>query len=401
MSDEGEVEQAQEAPHPGWQPLTAVFNTASPFFEKFLFLRGYGNLASNIYLIIGDYLTIVDPGNDYTALTDLFKLQFKPADIKKIVLTHTHQDHAMGAFELLRAYPSVIHSGGFELILHEAAPSELKEGVRQFGCRVTEVRGGETLELSGVEWELIHTPGHTIDGICLYHAPTKTAFTGDTVLPDAMAAPDPYWGGRMDHYLFGVKALLRRDIANVLPGHGLPVAEHGRRVIEDTYEGLLMKIIGVEPQTTPWMVGATELAQRGLLEEAVYCCEKELAVRPENLKAVELKASCLNDLGRSSEAIEVFDTILARTSDNVFALTGKGCALMGLGRYDESLTCFDTALKINANTREAQVYKGMALYLSGKPEEAMEIEAFSKEFTERVKQQLQKKAQPSGQSEGS
>lgn len=399
MVDPGEVEQEREPQHPGWQSLTTVFNTASPFFDRFLFLKGYGNFASNIYLITGDYLTVVDPGNDYTALTDLFKLQFKPTDIKKIVLTHTHQDHAMGAFELLRAYPSVVRSGGFELILHEAAPSELKEGVRQFGCRVTEVRGGETLELSGVEWEVIHTPGHTLDGICLYHAPTKTAFTGDTVLPDAMAAPDPYWGGRMDHYLFGVKALLRRDIANVLPGHGLPVAEHGRKVIEDTYEGLLMKIIGVEPQTTPWIAGAVELAQKGLLEEAIFCCEKELAVHPENLRAVELRASCLNDLGRSTEAIEVFDTILARTSDNVFALTGKGCALMGLGRHDESLTCFDTALKINPNMREAQVYKGMALYLSGKPEEAMEIEAFSKEFIEKFKQELPRKTQPPGQSE--
>lgn len=399
MSDEGEIEQAQEAPHPGWQRLTAALGTSNSFFEKFLFLKGYGNLASNIYLITEGYVTIVDPGNDYTALTDLFKLNVKPADIKKIVLTHTHQDHAMGAFELLRAYPSVIHSGGFELILHETAPRELKEGVMQFGCRVTEVRGGETLDLSGVEWEVIHTPGHTIDGICLYHALTKTAFTGDTVLPDAMAAPDPHWGGRMDHYLFGVKALLRRDIANVLPGHGLPVAEHGRRVIEDTYEGLMMKIIGVEPQTTPWMDGAMALAQRGLLEEAVFCCEKELARRPESLKAVELRASCLNDLGRSEEAIEVFDSILARTSDNVFALTGKGCALMGLGRYDESLTCFDAALRISPGAREAQVYKGMALYLSGKPEEAMEIEAFSKELTERVKQQLQKRARPSGQSD--
>jgi len=401
VSNEGEIEQAQEAPHPGWQPLTAVLGTSSSFFEKFLFLQGYGNLASNIHLITGDYLTIVDPGNDYTAFMDLFKLTAKPTDIKKIVLTHTHHDHAMGVFELLRSYPSIVRSGGFEVIVHEAASPDPKEAVRQFGCRVTEVKGGETLELSGLAWEVIHTPGHTIDGISLYHAPTKTAFTGDTVLPNAMAAPDPYAGGRFDHYLFAVKALLKRDIENVLPGHGLPVASTGRKVIEDTYEGLMLKILGVEPQTTPWMVGATELAQRGLLEEAVFCCEKELAHHPENLKAVELKASCLNDLGRSDEAIEVFDKILAQKSDNVFALTGKGCALMGLGRYQESLSYFDNALKINPGGREAQVYKGMALYLSGKPEEAMEIEAFSKEFTERVKQQLQKKAQPPGQSEGS
>jgi glyoxylase-like metal-dependent hydrolase (beta-lactamase superfamily II) len=189
MTNPGEVEQGQEAPHPGWQPLARVLNTTTPFFEKFLFLQSFETFSSNIYLIMGDYLTIVDPGNDYTAFMDLFRLQVKPEDIKKIVLTHGHPDHAMGALELLR-YPSIIKSGGFELILHEAAPPQLKEMIKQVGSRVTEVRGGETLELSGIEWEVIYTPGHTIDGICLYHAPTKTVFTGDMALPQAVGAPD-------------------------------------------------------------------------------------------------------------------------------------------------------------------------------------------------------------------
>ena len=346
---------------------------------------------------MGDYLTIVDPGNDYTAFMDLFRFQpkLKPEDIKKIVLTHGHPDHAMGAFELLRSYSSLIKSGGFELILHEASPPQLKEVVQQFGSRVTEVRGGETLELSGLPWEVIYTPGHTIDGICLYHAPTKTAFTGDMALPTAMAAPDPYAGGRLDHYLFGLKALLKRDIEHVLPGHGLPVASDGRRVIEESYESVMMKIIGVEPQTTPWIEGATALAQQGLLEEAVFCCDKVIARNPENLKALELKGFCLNDLGRSHEAIEAFDKILAQKSDHAFALIGKGCSFMGLGDYHESIKLFDEALRIKPGMRDALVYKGMALYLAGNYDEAMEIEPFRTEFMGRFKEELLKKKPPS------
>ena len=393
MTDPGELEHSPESPQPGWQTLAKVLNKTSAFFEKILFLQGY-EFSSNIYVITRDYLTIVDPGNDYTAFMELWKLGFKPGDIKKIVLTHGHPDHAMGAFELLRAYPSILQGGGVELILHEAGPREFKELIQHVGCRLTEVKGGETLELSGLEWEVIHTPGHTIDGICPYHAPTKTVFTGDFVLPHAMAEPDQNAGGRLDHYLFGVKELLKRDIENVLPGHGLPVISEGRRVIEETYESLMMKIIGVEDKTT-WMAGATALVQKGLLEEAVFCCDKEIARHPENFRARQLKAMCLNDVARFQEALEVLDQLEklgTQESDSVYTLIGRGYALMGLGKYDESIKLFDEALRIKPAAKDAQVYKGMALYLAGRYEEAMEIEHFQAEFVERFKQELGKKS---------
>ncbi|MBI4379784.1 MAG: MBL fold metallo-hydrolase [candidate division NC10 bacterium] len=396
MTSTSEVEQEREPQHPGWQPLASVLNTTTPFFEKFLFLRGYGNFASNIYLIMGDYLTIVDAGNDYTAFMDLFRLKLKPEDIKKIVITHGHPDHAMGAFELLRSYPIIRESGGLELILHEAAPSQLKEGVKEFGSRVTEVRGGETLELSGIEWEVIHTPGHTIDGICLYHPLTKTVFTGDMALPYAVGAPDKYAGGSLEHYLFGLKALLKWEIENVLPGHGLPVAPGGRKIVEETYECVMMKIIGVEPQTTTWMAGATALAQRGLLEEAVFCCDKEMARNPEHVRALKLKALCLNDLGQSHQALEILDKLgQLSSSDDSFIFIGKGYALLGLGKYHESINCFDEALRIKPGMKDALVYKGMALYLAGNHEAAMDIEQFRTEFVGRFKEELLKKKQPS------
>ena len=394
MNNTGEFEQEEEPRHPGWQSVPRVLNITAPFFEQFLFLRSVETLASNVYLLTGDYLTIVDPGNDYTAFMDLSALQLDLGDIKKVILTHGHPDHAMGVFELLR-YPRIVKGGGFELILHEGAPPQLKAVVTDFGFRVTEVRGGETLELSGLEWEVIHTPGHSIDGICLYHAPSKTVFTGDTVLPDAVGAPDPSAGGSLDHYLFGLRALLKREIENVLPGHGLPVAGGGRKVVEETYESVMMKVIGAEGPI-PWIQGATALAQKGLLEEAVFCSDKELARHPENVKALELKASCLTDLGRNKEAVEVFDNILAQKRDHAFALTGKGCALMDAGKYDESLHCFESALQRDPNIREALVYKGMALYLSGRQEEAMGIEAFRTEFVGRFTEELRRKTDPSG-----
>ncbi|MFP3868190.1 MAG: MBL fold metallo-hydrolase [Desulfobacteraceae bacterium] len=384
--------QLEEPLHPGWQTLAQVFQSSDQFFERFLYLLGY-DYSSNVYVITGDYLTVVDPGNDYTMFMDLFRRGFKPTEVKKIVLTHGHRDHAMGAFEFIRSYPSIIQTGGFELILHQESPQVMKKAITDFGCRFTEVKGGEILELSGLDWEVIYTPGHTIDGITLYHAPSKTAITGDTVLPHAMAEADQNAGGRLDHYLFGVKSLLKKDIANVLPGHGIPVAGLGNQVVEQTYESLMLTVIGVKDQI-PWVDGAAKLVQKGLLEEAVFCCDKELSRQPENMTALQLKAFCLIDLNRCQESLELLDKILAQQPDNAHALTGKGQALLGEGKYDDSIEYFDRALQINPNLKEAQIFKGMALYLAGRYDEAMDIEAFSSEFISRFKEELATKVQP-------
>ncbi|MFP3870708.1 MAG: MBL fold metallo-hydrolase [Syntrophobacteria bacterium] len=387
LQQEGEDVQPKEEPdHPGWLSLAEILKKPHPVFEKSKFLIGY-HFSCNIYVLGGDYFTIVDPGNDYTGFLQLFQQGFNPAEIKKIVLTHGHRDHAMGTFELLR-YPPIMERKDLQIILHKEGPVEFKQMVREIGHTFTEVTGGETLELSGFEWEVMHTPGHTIDGISLYHAPTKTAITGDVVIPHAMADIDKNAGGRLDHYLYAMRLLLSKDIETILPGHGVPVATDGRTAMEQTYEGLLMRILGVEDQKTTWIEGATSLAQKGLLDEALFCCNKELARGTANEKALHLKALCLNDLGRCEEAIEVLDKILERRSDDVTALVAKGHALLGLGKYDESLKYFDAVLAISPNIKDAQVFKGMALYLSGRYDDAMDIEAFRSEFMGRFKDEL-------------
>jgi len=402
MTENGKSLLEWETKHPGWLPLSDFLNTSDPFFEKVLFLPGY-EFSSNIYIVEGKYLSIVDPGNDYTSFIDLFRRGCKPADVKKIVVTHGHRDHAMGVFDLLRSYPTVMENGGFELILHEASPYELKDMVRKSGCRVMEVRGGETLEISGFDCEVIYAPGHTIDGICLYHPLSRTAFTGDMVLPHAMSEPDENAGGKLDHYLFGLRALLKKDIENVLPGHGFPVISSGRKVIEETYESLMMKVIGVKAGgKIPWVEGATALAQRGFLEEAVFCCERELVRNPETPRALQLKAFSLNDLGRFQEALESLDKLeklRLQEKGDFFALLGKGYALMGLGRYRESIRFFDGALKVKPGVKDALIYKGIALYLDGNYDEAMEIEHFRTEFVGRFKEELLKKKRPASSSD--
>ena len=386
---EDEYMPEQEPAHPGWLSIGEILKVSHPVFAKSSFLIGYHH-SSNVYLLAGDYLTLVDPGNDYTIFFDIEKLGYDILDIKKVVFTHGHRDHCMGIFEMLR-FPSIIENKQIEIIMHAEGPHELKRITTQAGFPPTELEGGETLELSGFEWEVIHTPGHTIDSICLYHEPTGTLISGDCVLPDTMADADKTAGGRLDHYLYGLGQLMKKSIVHVLPGHGVPVAFTGRLTVEETYEGLIMKILEVAPEDKmTWMEGAKRLAEKGLLAEVVFCCDKELTLRPQNLEAMQLKALALNDMGRCEEAIEVLDLILARQGRNAYALTAKGQALLGLTRYADSLPYLDEAMAKNPQIREAQVFKGMALYFLGRPEEAMAIEAFKSEFEARFRSQFDK-----------
>lgn len=369
-----------------WTLLADLVNIHNPLFDKTLFLMGY-DFSSNIYLIQGEYCSLIDPGNDYTAFMQMLDLGIKPPDIKKVAVTHGHHDHVMGVLELFRGYRGYGELD-VEVIMHEAGPEEFQKMVRDIGCRITQVKGGETINLSGFDFEVIHTPGHTIDGICFYHAPTRTVFTGDTVLPLAMAEVDSGVGGRLDHYFYAIRTLLKREIDHVMPGHGGVAVNIGRWVIEETFNGLIMRLVGAE---TSFLEGATTLAQKGLLEEALFYVNKELAKQADNLRALEFKAFLLNDLGRAQEALEAFDQVLARQPDHLHALLGKGAALMGLGRYDESLPLFDRLMREHPEMKEAQVYQGMALYLAGRQDEAMEIEGFKEEFLGRFKEQLEQR----------
>jgi glyoxylase-like metal-dependent hydrolase (beta-lactamase superfamily II) len=391
MSDGSQPQYDLESPHRGWQSLATLFGTSVQPFDITYFLRGY-EFSSNVYVMNGASLAIVDPGNDYTAFMEVGRLGIQLSQAKKVVLTHGHQDNAMGTLELLHFYPG--RARGLELLMHEAGPREFRELGNEFDCTVTLLKGGEKLELAGIDWEVIHTPGHTVDGICLYHAPSKTMITGDTVLPQDTAAPDAHAGGRLDYYLASVRSLLEREVENLLPARGPVVASIGRQVIERTYENLMMKALGTDEQIT-WIQGATRLAEKGLLLEAVFCCDKQLSLTPEDLKTLQLKSVCLNDLGRFQEALDTIEQISRRRDPPpgiaLVTFVGKGYALMGLGSYEESVRMFDQALKLDPNARDARLYKGMALYLAGKYEEALQISEFQVEFVSRFKDELNRR----------
>jgi len=72
---EDEVYPQEEPDHPGWLSIAEIMKISDPVFENSKFLIGYHH-SSNVYVLAGDTLTVVDPGNDYTIFNELDKLGY-------------------------------------------------------------------------------------------------------------------------------------------------------------------------------------------------------------------------------------------------------------------------------------------------------------------------------------
>lgn len=115
-------------------------------------------------------------------------------NIRHIILTHSHIDHA-GNLTVLKKLTNAIvmaHEEEVPFVQHEkrfpkpkgatAIPFYFCEPyLRPAKCDVDiELKDGDSIAEHHLK--VIHTPGHTPGSICLYHEPTKSLFTGDTIL---------------------------------------------------------------------------------------------------------------------------------------------------------------------------------------------------------------------------
>jgi glyoxylase-like metal-dependent hydrolase (beta-lactamase superfamily II) len=162
----------------------------------------------NAFLIDGDDgFTLVDVGwaNAPSALLDaVAALGRKPADIRRVVLTHSHPDHVQGAAALR-------DRTGARILIHEAdrpwleagrVPTEGRSGtVGRLVDRLPKlhwtpvtadgtVADGDLVEGSN-GLRVIHTPGHSPGHIVLLHEPSRTVLTGDAVFNRGKLALGP------------------------------------------------------------------------------------------------------------------------------------------------------------------------------------------------------------------
>jgi hydroxyacylglutathione hydrolase len=144
------------------------------------------------------------------------------ASPQAIILTHSHWDHIAGA-ESLRSRLSIpiwVHGSD--------APNCLNPGSDRVPCWIrypaTSVdrllNNDEILTLGNTRWEVLHTPGHTPGGICLWCPAQKMLFSGDTLFKGTFGRTDLTTGNPAE-----MKASLARlaklpEDTLVFPGHG-------------------------------------------------------------------------------------------------------------------------------------------------------------------------------------
>jgi glyoxylase-like metal-dependent hydrolase (beta-lactamase superfamily II) len=229
----------------------------------------------NIYLADGEQLTLVDTGPRYdparrTLTNAMIERSHRVADLQRIVLTHAHADHCGLAAELTRV-------SGAEVLAHAAHPPGLanhgsmiaggrenarrvvfyagimhwsgvplpvmmklvrmRRGVGQYGEPLTPdhtLVDGDVIRLGGDDWEVLHTPGHAGDLICLYQPERKLLISSDHLLRDISSNPivdAPAPGEtepprRLVQYLAQLRRVAELDVELALPGHGPPITDH-------------------------------------------------------------------------------------------------------------------------------------------------------------------------------
>jgi glyoxylase-like metal-dependent hydrolase (beta-lactamase superfamily II) len=117
------------------------------------------------------------------------------ADVRTILLTHIHLDHAGATGTLVRENPAIrvfVHERGAP---HLVDPSKLlASATRLYGAamdelwgpflpipaaNVTALAGGERLDVGGRTLEVAYTPGHASHHVCYFEPQTRIAFVGD------------------------------------------------------------------------------------------------------------------------------------------------------------------------------------------------------------------------------
>ncbi len=208
---------------------------------------------------------VVDPGDAGPVLA---YLQDSGLRLAGILVTHHHPDHVHGIPRLREDWPDVPVYG----------PAD-----SPFAGASQQLRDGETVRLGSVDFQVIATPGHTLDHICYYHP--QALFCGDTLFAGGCGRLFEGTAAQMHHSLQKLAELPAQTpvyctheytLANLKfaaaarPGHA-PTQQRLATVEQQRTQGLitLPSSIGEERQTNPFLCvnDATlraELKQQGM-----------------------------------------------------------------------------------------------------------------------------------------
>jgi hydroxyacylglutathione hydrolase len=182
-----------------------------------------GSLSANCY-IVGSEATreglVIDPGGN---AEDIFKaISNSGLDIHIIVLTHGHSDHIAALYDIQDKTGAevAIHTADAEF-LHGHGSFSMMFGIsyKTPGPPGRLLNEGDVIEIDGLLFTVIHTPGHTPGSICLLTG--DKVFTGDTLFYRGIGTTlMPGSSRRQLIDSIHTRLMVLPDSTTVYPGHG-------------------------------------------------------------------------------------------------------------------------------------------------------------------------------------